>query len=171
MKVPSLIFLQKLPQDYLAVVNEFGGNEGFLGDEYLRLYRLEELAALNIAYDVTSLLPELIVFGSNGCGEAFAFHFGEPSVIRVPFVPFVAEYANQRSPTFTEFIRSLASSGHSQKSNPATIGLEVHEKHPICLGGDPNNPENKVLVPVAKHAELSTYWNKVYRQIRGQQVS
>ena len=31
--------------------------------------------------------------------------------------------------------------------------MEVHGKHPICLGGDPIDKDNKVLVPPAKHAD------------------
>src|SRR5437879_184758 len=52
---------------------EFGGREAFLGEIYLRLYRLQELVALNVAYDVSTLLPGVIIFGSNGGGEAFGF--------------------------------------------------------------------------------------------------
>src|SRR5438876_10875303 len=85
MQPPAECF-QALPADYFAAVTEFGGREGFLGETYLRLYRLQELAALNLAYEVPALFSEAIVFGSNGGGDAFAFLVREPAVIQVPFL-------------------------------------------------------------------------------------
>lgn len=163
MAEPPAQVLQELSEDYLAAVAEFGGREGFLGETYLRLYRLQELVALNLAYEVPALLPEIIVFGSNGGGEAFGFPLGEPAVIQVPFLPLAAEYAKRQAHSFTEFVGLLASSGESPAHNVEAIGKEVHDKHPICLGGSPTDPANKVLVPSAKHAELCRFWNKVYR--------
>src|SRR5262245_10693385 len=104
---PPAEFLQVLPEDYRAAVAEFGGREGFLGETYVRLYRLQELVALNAAYEVPSLLPEFIVFGSNGVGEAFAFPLGASAVIQVPFLPLAAEHAKRKAIDFTEFVRSL----------------------------------------------------------------
>ena len=160
---PPPVFLEMLPRDYLAVVGDFGGREGFLGDTYLRLYRLQELIALNHAYDVPSLLPEVIVFGSNGSGEGFAFPVGEQSVIQVPFLPLGAEHAARVATSFAEFVLALGASAESPACEPEAVGMEVHDKHPICLGGSPTDPANKVLVPAAKHAEVCRYWNKVYR--------
>lgn len=170
MAEPSADFLRALPQEYLPAVAEFGGREGFLGETYLRLYRLEELVALNSAYEVPALLPEGIVFGSNGGGEAFVFPLGENAVEQVPFLPLAAGYAKRRASNFSEFVSSLADSGESPACNADPVGMEVHDKHPICLGGSPTDPANKVLVPVAKHAELCQFWNKVYRDaVTGQQ--
>lgn len=160
---PPHEFVQALPADYLAVIAAFGGREGFLGGTYLRLYRLHELVALNIAYEVPSLLPDVIVFGSDGGGEAFAFQLGEAAVIRVPFLPLGPAHAQRLAGSFTEFIGSLADSGESAPYNAEAVGMEIHDKHTICLGGSPTDPANKVLVPPAKHAEICRFWNKVYR--------
>jgi len=84
---PPPKFVEPLPKDYLDVIRDFGGKEGFLGQTYLRLYRLEELIQLNIAYQVPTLLPEVFIFGSNGYGEAFAFLLFEQSLVQVPFLP------------------------------------------------------------------------------------
>ena len=160
---PPHEFKQALPADYLAAVAAFGGREGFLGGVYLRLYRLQELVALNIAYEVPSLLPEVIVFGSDGGGEAFAFLLGEAAVIRVPFLPLGPERAHRVARSFTEFVVSATDTGESAPYNTEAVGMEVHDKHPICLGGSPTDPANKVLVPPAKHADICRLWNKVYR--------
>lgn len=161
--------LAVLPADYLGVIRSFGGREGFLGEVYLRLYRLEELAGLNVAYDVETFFPEVLIFGSDGCGEAFAFPLGKPSVLKVPFIPLMAEFAETCASSFTEFIQQSSASGESGEANPSALGMEVHEIHPIVLGGDPVDEGNKVLVPVGQHAELCRFWNKTYRDLRSRQ--
>jgi hypothetical protein len=160
---PPVEFLQALPADYLSAVDEFGGREGFIGETYLRLYRLEELVGLNVAYEVPALFPQVILFASNGAGEAFAFPLGQAGVLQVPFLPLSTEHAGRVASSFTEFVRLLAASGASPASDPKAVGMEVHERHPICFGGSPTDPENKVLVPAANHAELCRFWNGVYR--------
>ena len=160
---PPADFVQLLPDDYLTAIAEFGGREGFLGETYLRLYRLQELVALNLAYDVPTLLPEVIVFGSDGCGEAFAFLAGQAGVFQVPFLPLATQHVKRLGANFAEFLRSLAASGESLPSSAEAVGMEVHDKHPICFGGSPTDPANKVLVPPVKHAELCRFWNKAYR--------
>jgi hypothetical protein len=160
---PPTMFLEALPVDFLSAVAEFGGREGFLGDTYLRLYRLQELVALNLAYEVPTLLPEVIAFGSNSVGEAFAFRLRDTAVVQVPFLPLMAEHARHRALSFSGFIQAMAASGKSHPHKADAVGMEVHDKHPICLGGSPTDPANKVLVPVAKHAEICRFWNTVYR--------
>jgi hypothetical protein len=157
------------PADYLEAVAEVGGREGFLGGTYLRLYRLEELMALNFEYQVPELFPEVLMFASDGCGAAFAFPIGQSSVVQVPLIPLAGESAEYRAMGFTEFVMRLAESGGGKPSklNQATEGMEVHCKQPIALGGDPTDEGNRELVPVAEHPELCRYWNKVYRETRG----
>jgi hypothetical protein len=166
-----LELVEALTDDCLAAIEQFGGFEGFLGETYLRLYRVQELDALNQAYNVPSLLPEAIVFASDGCGEAFASLRGRTVVVRVPFLPLAAEYMQQVATGFGEFVSSLAASGESPMYNADAIGMEVHNKHPICFGGSPTDPANTLLVPVVKHAELCRFWNGVYRQARARQLA
>ncbi len=156
------------PADYLEAVAEVGGREGFLGGTYLRLYRLEELMALNFEYEVPELFPEVLMFASNGCGEAFAFPIGQSSVVQVPLIPLASEYAEYRAMGFTEFVKMLAESGAGRPSelNQAGEGVEMHFKQPVALGGNPTDGENRELVPVREHPELCRYWNKVYRETR-----
>src|SRR5262245_7598992 len=166
---PPAEFVKILPREYLTAVAVFGGREGFLGKTYLRLYRLQELEALNLAYEVTTLLPELILFGSNGGGEAFAFSKGNAAVVQLPFLPLSDESIEIVASTFSEFVRCLAESGESAQMNVDLVGKEVHEIHPVCFGGSPTDPENKTFVPPDKHAELCRFWNKSYRNALNRQ--
>jgi hypothetical protein len=160
---PTSQFLEALPEENRRAAQEFSGREGFLGNTYLRLYRLRELVALNFAYEVPKLLPEVIIFGSDGCGEAFAVLLEEPTIVKVPYLPLSLELAECLAPTFSQFILRIANLGKSPDLNPDAIGKEVHDKHPICFGGSPTDPRNKVLVPVPQHAELCRFWNNAYR--------
>jgi hypothetical protein len=155
-----------LPADYLNAVRKFGGREGFLGNQYLRLHRLDELAALNAAYDVPNLIPEVIIFGSDGGGEAFAFTFHEQTVIQIPFIPLSPENVLVKSSSFTGFIQFLHGTGESLEKDRSRIGMQLHAIQPIALGGDPVAPNNRALLPPRKHAELAQYWNQVYNHAR-----
>lgn len=165
MSEPPADFVQALPRDYLAVITEFGGREGFLGETYLRLYQLNELLALNLAYDVPAFLPEYLVFGSDGGGNAFAFLVDGAAVFMVPFIPLEAEDAEQQAASFTEFVLSSAAAEESSELNEEAVGMEVHEIHPILFGGSPTDLANKVLVSPATHAQACRYWNQLYRDL------
>src|SRR5437764_991696 len=80
-----------LPPDYLEAAITFGGREGFLGQQYLRLYRLSELSVLNGLYQIAQYNSDLVMFGSDGYGEAFAFDRTSWSVVRVPLIPIPKE--------------------------------------------------------------------------------
>lgn len=156
--------------DMLRLLQEFGGREGFLGQAYLRLYRVEELMSLAFAYELPEFFNGILIFGSDGGGEAYAFPIWQPgldqelSVIRVPFIPLVKEHADIVAPDFSTFLRVLSESGPSPEIEMDAVGLVTHHKHPIIFGGDPTDPENIVMAPHAKHAEVACYWNKVYFQ-------
>jgi len=154
---------EKLPPEYLSLAEAFGGAEGFLGDLYLRLYRVREIAEANHAYDVSSWFPGCLLFGSNGGGEAVGFLVKTGQVVKVPFIPLAEEFAEVLGDTFQDFICRTAASGVSSELNPQALGLEVHEIHLIVFGGDPVDPTNKVLLQPVKHSELCRYWNRMYR--------
>ena len=50
-----------------------------------------------------------------------------------------------------------------------TAGKEIREKHPVVLGGDPVNPDNKVFIAPPEHAEASTFFNRLVQKIRAEQ--
>lgn len=165
--IPQML-IDILPADYLDAVREFGGREGFLGTEYLRLHRLDELLSLNTAYGVPTAVPEIVIFGSDGALEAFAFMLEESVVVKVPFIPLLLENAFIVGRSFSDFISSLHSTGPALEIDPNTLGMQIHCKHPIALGGSPTDLDNRVNVPPQKHAELARYWNKVYNHARSQ---
>jgi len=162
-----------LPKDYLALAELYGGREGFLGQQYLRLYRPAELRALNDAYGIDPRCVGFVLFGSDGYGEGFGFSCNDGSVLKFPQIPLPVEGeeegADKIASSFDAFIRLKAATPTTLRPNPACIGMELHLKQPLCFGGDWRAPENQVLVTPGKHAELARYWNNIYRDLLAQQ--
>jgi hypothetical protein len=164
----------RLPNDYVSLLRELGPGEGFVGCHYLRLCHPEELAAANRAYDIATHLPDHILIGSDGGGNAFFLDTaseGTP-VDKIPFIPLDRDFGETVAEDFLSFLDALLCSAEGDTSatplspNPKTFGLEIHEKHPVVLGGDPTDPANKMLLRPSVHAEASVYFNRLVRTIR-----
>lgn len=166
---PEEMLCDAVASDYLDVIREIGGQEGFLGQQYLRLYRFEELIALNQAYQIPSYNPSLFLFGADGYGEAFAFVIGTDTVVKLPLIPIPTDQVDVVADGFEGFLSRLAATGVSQDPDASKIGLELHLKHPLCLGGDFRDPENRILVTPSQHAELARYWNRMYYDLKSKQ--
>ena len=164
------------PSDYLSALHFSNGGEGFIQHCYFRLYSTEQLLSLNQAYQVTRFAPGLVIFGSNGSGEAFGFDARQSpmEIVRIPFIPLDFEYAEPMGQTFVEFLQALeqADQGRgSPKIDRRRIGKEVHEIQPIVFGGSPTDAKNKALVPLEQHAELAVFWNSNYQNQKGSKES
>ena len=103
----------KLPQDYVDFLRRHNGGEGYIGDEYVMLWKLEELEEFNRDYEVREYLPDVLLFGSDGGGETYGFRTsGRPAwdVIKVPFVGMSPEVCEKVAGSFSEFFTSLRKS-------------------------------------------------------------
>lgn len=158
------------PSGYLDVLQFTNGGEGFIHQYYFRLYSIEELLSLNEAYQVKSFAPGLVIFGSNGGGEAFGFDTRQTptEIVQIPFIPMDFQYAESFGQGFLEFLQTLAEKDHGNDSLPqiemSAVGKEVHEIQPLVFGGSPTDNKNKALVPSNEHAKLSVFWNGVYQR-------
>lgn len=159
------------PSDYVEALYFSNGGEGFIQQSYFRLYSLEELLALNKAYQVKSFAPGLVIFGSNGGGEAYGFDTRQVplEIVQIPFIPMDFQYAKPLGKNFLEFLHALEEMDQGDGSLPqiemSAVGKEVHEIQPIIFGGSPTDDKNKALVPSEQHAELSVFWNRVYQEM------
>ena len=103
-------FRCRLPSQYRLFMSDRDGGEGFVGGQYLILWRASELLEFNREYEVEKYAPGLLLFGSNGGGEAFAFDTREVSV-RIVMVPFIGMSLKDAAPvadSFENFLSSLA---------------------------------------------------------------
>lgn len=99
-----------LPQDYLRFLSHSNGGEGFIGDSYLILWKLEELRQLNDAYEVSQYAPGLIFFGSDGGGNAYAFDARSRNmpIVSVPFIGMQSDQIELLGTDFKSFLVKLS---------------------------------------------------------------
>jgi hypothetical protein len=103
-----------LPADYVCFLQQMNGGEGFLGDNaYLALWRVEELAERNADCGVPDHAPDLLLFGSDGGDEAFAFdtRSSPPTIIAIPYITLDDCDAIAISTSFRGFLEVLFKSG------------------------------------------------------------
>jgi len=86
------------------------GGEGFIGENHLILWAAEELAQFNNEYEAQDYAPGLVLFGSDGGGEGYAFDARTipAPIVQVPFIGMDLMYARQMAGSFSEFVRKLA---------------------------------------------------------------
>ena len=113
-----------LPADYRAFLEMSDGGEGFVGEDYLILWRASELQPFNRDYEVSTYASGLVGFGSNGGGEMFAFdvRFEPPPVVIVPFIGMSVEDALVVADNFTGLLRRMKRATGSFFDPPPELG-------------------------------------------------
>ena len=97
-------FNLKLPTDYKEFLQFTNGLEGETTDSYLVLWSVEELVELNQAYNVKEFVSNIILIGSDGAEDAFAFDITNMTIVKLPFIG-MAHIANEKlSDTFDDFL-------------------------------------------------------------------
>ena len=99
-----------LPSDYLDFLRQHDGGEGFIGDNYIVLWKAEELADFNREYEVEKYAPGILLFGSDGGGEAYGFDIQSASVpiVRIPFIGMERRYAIPVATNLLDLFAKLA---------------------------------------------------------------
>jgi hypothetical protein len=101
---------KQLPADYREFLKIANGGEGFIGiHAYVILWGVDELASRNQAYDIENYVPGLLIFGSDGGGEAYGFDTRNPQwpTVQVPFVGMAWAEARSVAGSFKEFLERL----------------------------------------------------------------
>jgi hypothetical protein len=94
-----------LPDSYIAFLRQANGGEGFIGERYVRLWRVEQLIEMNRCYNVGEFFPNLFFVGTNGGGEAYAFRTSgtDPTVFEVPLIGLPSD-ARMVASSFNSFV-------------------------------------------------------------------
>lgn len=163
-----------LPPDLQQFYRASNGAEGFVGDQYLRIYPVGKLVSLNLAARIQHFEPSITVFGSSGGGEAFVFRQSlNLRYLEIPFIPLSLKYAKDHGGTLDELLDVLGGPGWRsrprRRANPRIVGHEIHEIQPVIFGGDPVDPANKDFVATDDYMLLVAWWNDQYRHVAGQQ--
>lgn len=87
------------------------GAEGSIGlKNYVVLCGIHELKPLSEAYESREFATGLLIFGSDGGGEAYGFDTRSPDwpVVQIPFVGMSWDDAEKLGETFIGFLKGLA---------------------------------------------------------------
>ena len=102
----------RLPAEYVKFLEQMNGGEGFIGENYLMAWPVQDLVQSNKDYLVEEAAPELFLFGSNGGGEAFAFDTRSSprrsSLSRLSPYPWKTRFLGRRGCAGAGFRRILA---------------------------------------------------------------
>ncbi len=169
------------PEDYLDCLSWSDGVEGYVGGRgYLWLWSVRDVGRLNAAYCVAELAPGLVLIGSDAGAVGYGFDFASPGypVVSIEMSAMHRAYFFEPEPTFSAFIRRLAAEprrdGEAQVEDfgpPEWLrGKVIHEKHPSVLGGSPDDPGNRVLIPRDQHPALTVFFARIVHRIRGEQT-
>jgi hypothetical protein len=163
-------------REFLKVVN---GGEGFIRkNAYVILWGVDELASMNKAYEVEDYAPGLLIFGSDGGGEAYGFDTRSPqwAIVEMPFVGMAWSLAEPIAASFRGFLEHLYRTekmpegiGQQTLDLMNARGKEVFEIQPVILGGSPTDPANKVLLNREEHIRAVVFWNRVIKELREKQ--
>lgn len=159
----------KFPQEFVDVMLKSNGLEGFCGEEIISIWKIEDIVPLNKAYAVKDFFPSLIYFGTDGCGEMYAFNFavkGIP-VLKVDAISVDLKEAILCGSTFLNFLENLCTGPFVEKH---FMKLElknkiIHEIKPVRFGGSPTDPKNKVFLTPLEHAKIVTWWQGVLKDM------
>lgn len=100
----------KLPEDYVGFLLRSNGADGPVGETgYVSLWAINELSELNIGYRVGEFAPGLLLFGSDGGDEAFAFDLRDATmpIVEVPFIGMSLDEARPLAATLTEMLTNV----------------------------------------------------------------
>jgi hypothetical protein len=169
---------EKLPVAYVGFLKKTNGGEGFIGKEaYMILWAVEDIASMNHAYEAQKYTPGLLLFGSDGGGEAFGFDTRSRQwpIVQVPFVGMAWHLAQPIGAAFDEFlVRLYEIKSMCEVSREKLIrgcdcrGKEIFEITPVILGGSPTDPANKTVLTRADHIKAVIYWNEAIKKLRDQ---
>ena len=99
----------KLPVDYVDFLKLTNGGDGFIGNSYLALWGVDELTRFELGGDTSLWSSELLVIGSDGGNETYAFdtRASKWSVVQMPWAGFDWKDARVVGDCFDGFLRRL----------------------------------------------------------------
>jgi hypothetical protein len=99
----------RLPADYEEFLSRMNGLEGFVAPEqYLILWRVEDMGQLNEAYAVEEFLPNVTLIGTDGGDTGFGYDSAHKQYIKTPLVGMERAGVETMGGSFEEFVKLLA---------------------------------------------------------------
>ena len=154
----------RFPKDLVEFYESSDGAEGWVVNEYLAMWPIDQLVELNDAAKVSAFCPGLVILATNGGGDGYGLDTRNDTLVRVPMIGMTWDEAEPVGSTFHEFLGWLAEqaplTGSQPSLDPAKLGRIVYEITPIIFGGSPTDPANRALVPLRDYVRLVAWWNE-----------
>lgn len=98
-----------LPADYKKFLNHFRGFEEHVGQEFVRLWDIDEIVYLNVECGIFSSLSKTLAIGTNGGGEFIAIEFdaGNVRIVLSPFIDLDKQCHLEIGTSFSDFLIRL----------------------------------------------------------------
>ena len=158
---------QRLADDFLQLLDVHDGAEGWVGDSYVSLWPADEIVAHNKTLETHDYAPGLLLFGTDGGGEAYAIDFASDGhVVSVPMVGLCRDLVIEVGANVLEWLADLQGTSRSPPESPQAPRMNLMEIHPVILGGDPTDSANKALVPLSDLLVAAAWWNARIKSLR-----
>ena len=137
--------------------------EGWLGDDYVRVYAEHDRSRIARLYAFETFLPGYIPWASWGLDALCLGPDGR--VYLIPWIPLHESHRVDRYPSIGALETELSSLCEATPDYEH-FGKETHFVTPIAFGGSPTDPENRKMIGQEPHAEACCFWNKVYARLK-----
>jgi hypothetical protein len=137
--------------------------EGFIEDQYIRLYDPDHWDRINDEYNSREFISGYKIIGSIDA-EAICLDKDE-IVFKIPFIPMGIDSVDKFYNNLYDLKKATETLIDVVDERCENYGLELHFIQPIAFGGSPADPKNRAFVPQAEHAKLCVFWNKTYFRI------
>jgi hypothetical protein len=106
---PSRALVDMSLGDYADVLARYNGLEGFVGSEqYLQLWKAEDIVGLNAAYHVQDFVPGTNLIGTDGGDTGYGVEAATSQYVSVPLVGMSPDAVRSVGASFEEFLEKLA---------------------------------------------------------------
>jgi hypothetical protein len=96
------------PEDYRSFVQSANGAEGPVGEGYLSLWPIEEIALLNEQYEVASFVPGLVLFATDGGNTGYAVDTTSNAIVELPLIGMSREALVPRGRTLRDLLEFIS---------------------------------------------------------------
>ncbi|MDB5158261.1 MAG: / family protein [Mucilaginibacter sp.] len=97
-----------LPLDYKYYLNNYEQFQDFVGEEYLALYKIDELIENNEGYNVKEYYDlNTLIIGSNGGGEFIGINFSNRKNYKLVLAPFIGDFVTDQIEIGSSFSNML----------------------------------------------------------------